>query len=188
MTRTRAASLPAGVRPRMVFGIHERDISWPQQDEPLTPAELTDLCAQAEQIAAELSALGAGIFDSPRTTDAGRLLTPRRAAELFERVHDIERRYFGRPVDLRDLNRYAGGLTGLLARLADDLLSWLVFWDTYRAQHPAGFAEDCPAPPTADLRAADTSNPDEVAPIPPPQVVQQLTAAPAAPPAGPSAS
>lgn len=185
MTRTRAASLPTGVRPRMVFRINDRAGEFPSQERTITAPELIEIHSAGRRLQTELYARGAG-WDSPRrTTDAGRLLTPADARRMLREVQALERRYYGAAVALADLARNAPGLEGMLALLADELMSWVEFWDAYCAQRLAGFAHDCPDPAAA---CAPPVRADDFEPQPPTEHVQQLTAAPCAPPAGTTAS
>jgi hypothetical protein len=188
MTRTRAASLPAGARPRMEFQNHNQAGEFADHQTRLDVDDLADMLGAAAQIEAELFARGAARDSARRSTDAGRLLTPRQAGRLLKKVRILEHRYYGATVTLDDMLRAGGALTGLLSRLSDELLSWVEFWDTYCARHPAGFADDCPEPAASCAPHARGWNPDRVEPLPPLERAQQLTAAPCAPPAGIPAS
>ena len=188
MTRTRAASLPAGVRPRLVFRTHCRTGEFSNRDTRLTADDLAAIQRAAEQLAAELNTRGAGWDSHRRTTEAGRMLTARQARRMLREVRLLEQRYYGAAVSMADLLRTAPGLTGLLSLLADELMSWVAFWDARCAEHPAGFAHDCPEPAAACPPPAHDWNPDSAELLPPVERAEQLTTAPCAPPAGIAAS
>lgn len=188
MTRTRAASLPAGVRPRMVFRIHDRAGEFGSQNTVLSADDLAAIHRAAEQLAAELDTRGAGWDSCRRTNEAGRMLSARQARRMLREVRLLEQRYYGAAVSMADLLRTAPGLTGLLSRLADELMSWVAFWDARCAEHPAGFAHDCPEPAAACPPPARDWNTDSAELLPPVERAEQLTAAPCAPPAGIAAS
>lgn len=187
MTRTRAAQLHTGVRPRLAFKIHDRAHLFFDQRHALSGDTVGQQLAAAERIAADLERRGARWDSRRRTTDAGRILTPTDARRLRQEVAAIERAFYGTSVSMADMLRAGGRLVGLLSALADELDSWLTFWDAYRAEDPAGFAHDCATPePAPNGAALEVAEPLE--PLPPAHAVAQLTAAPCAPPAGVTAS
>jgi len=188
MTRTRAASPHTGERAGMGFSSHDRAGEFPNRSTRLAADDLAAIQRTAEQLAAELDTRGAGWDSHRRTTEAGRMLTARQARRMLREVRLLEQRYYGAAVSMADLLRSAPGLTGLLSRLADELMSWAQFWDEYRAEDPAGFARDCPEPAATCPPSAHNWNPDSAELLPPIERAEQLTAAPCAPPAGIAAS
>lgn len=191
MTRRIAAAAPRALRARHVTvssdGLERSRFRFhPGTPNGASPSAVVTAGALVEQTLHKLEEQHYRWSARSRHSEPGRVVPKRDALRHADALEQQAAAYFGATVP-RGAQSSVGGLDAALLLLLDDLRAWVEFWQAQAAEHPAGFARDCPEPQPALDRpnGVDLTVPD---PLPPPDRVAQLNAAPCAPPAGIAAS